>query len=198
MVEKSGNFVSEQAEDLTLLQSTNGNLSFRLEAPLVERYGYATEPFREFRKGLKVESYNDSTHTLEATLTANYAIYMEVQDLWEAKGNVVAINAKGEKLETEQLFWDAKAGKIYSKVDTKVTQGDNVIYGDGFESDQTFTEYVIFNPRGKVFVTVEKNDSTAVAQPVPLTSSMKPDEEADNTAPVIKEGEAVAKPTRNN
>ena len=161
------NMMTQQSENLRLVYSQNGNLSYRFETPLLERYELAREPYMEFRKGVKVETYNDTTHLVESTLTANYAIFLENQQLWEAKGNVVATNAQGQKLETEQLFWNQKSKRIYSNVDSKVTQKDGVILGEGFESDEQFQDFIFRRPKGKV---------------------------AGSSLPVIREGEAVAKP----
>ena len=178
------NMMTQQSENLRLVYSQNGNLSYRFETPLLERYELAREPYMEFRKGVKVETYNDTTHLVESTLTANYAIFLENQQLWEAKGNVVATNAQGQKLETEQLFWNQKSKRIYSNVDSKVTQKDGVILGEGFESDEQFQDFIFRRPKGKVAVDTapkERADSTGSGQ-------------AGSSLPVIREGEAVAKP----
>ena len=152
--------ITQQSEDLTILSSKNGVLSYRFWTPLLERYELAREPYMEFRKGIKIETYNDSTRQVESTLTANYAIFLENQELWEAKGNVVGTNAKGQKLETQQLFWNQKTKRIYSNVDSKVTQGSDVIIGVGFESDETFSDFTFRRPQGRVEVDVEPRDST--------------------------------------
>ncbi len=178
--------ITQQSENLLLICSQNGNLSYRFETPLMERYELAREPYMEFRKGIKVETYNDTTHLIESTLTANYAIFLENQKLWEAKGNVVAINAEGRTLETEQLFWDQQAERVYSNVDSKVTQQDGVIIGEGFESDEQFHDFIFRRPKGKVSV-----DTTPNEQP----DSTEPGEaDTESSLPVIREGEAVAKP----
>ena len=180
------NMMTQQSENLRLVYSQNGNLSYRFETPLLERYELAREPYMEFRKGVKVETYNDTTHLVESTLTANYAIFLENQQLWEAKGNVVATNAQGQKLETEQLFWNQKSKRIYSNVDSKVTQKDGVILGEGFESDEQFQDFIFRRPKGKVAVDTapkERADSTGSGQAA-----------AGAALPVIREGEAVAKP----
>ena len=161
------NMMTQQSENLRLVYSQNGNLSYRFETPLLERYELAREPYMEFRKGVKVETYNDTTHLVESTLTANYAIFLENQQLWEAKGNVVATNAQGQKLETEQLFWNQKSKRIYSNVDSKVTQKDGVILGEGFESDEQFQDFIFRRPKGKVAVDTapkERADSTGSGQ----------------------------------
>ena len=101
--EQLQDIITQQSDSLTIVYSRQGNLSYRFKTPLLERYEMAREPYKEFRKGVEIQTYNDSTHRLESTLTANYAIYLEKQQLWEAKGSVVATNAEGRKLETEQL-----------------------------------------------------------------------------------------------
>ena len=146
----------------------------------------------EFRKGVKVETYNDTTHTIESTLTTNYAIFLEKQELWEAKGNVIATNAQGQKLETEQLFWNQKSGRIYSNVDSKVTQNDGESVIIGFESDDRFQEFVFRRPKGRVEVDVEPNSSPDTTSIKPKTTPADADSEID--LPTIREGEAVAKP----
>ncbi|MFR4024516.1 MAG: LPS export ABC transporter periplasmic protein LptC [Alistipes indistinctus] len=174
------NMMTQQSENLRLVYSQNGNLSYRFETPLLERYELAREPYMEFRKGVKVETYNDTTHLVESTLTANYAIFLENQQLWEAKGNVVATNAQGQKLETEQLFWNQKSKRIYSNVDSKVTQKDGVILGEGFESDEQFQDFIFRRPKGKVAVDTapkERADSTGSGQAA-----------AGSSLPVIREG----------
>lgn len=152
--------VTFQAEDMTMIYSEKGNLSYRFETPLLERYELAREPYMEFRRGVDLVTYNDSTRLEESTLTANYAIFLEKTELWEAKGNVIATNDQGMKMETEQLFWNQKTGRIYSNVDSKFTQGTDVILAEGFESDEKFDDVIFRRPKGRVTV-----DTTPSAEP---------------------------------
>ncbi len=147
--------VTMHSENLTMIYSVNGRLSYRFETPLLERYELAAEPYMEFTKGVKVETYNDSTRRVESELIADYAKYIEPLELWEARGNVVAKNDKGQVLETEQLFWNQKTDRIYSNVDSKITQGSDVIRGIGFESNSKFDDFVFRRPKGQVTVETE-------------------------------------------
>ncbi len=160
--------MTQQSDSLTIITSENGRKSYRFFTPLMERYELAKEPYMEFRKGVDVVTYSDSTGQVESTLVADYAIFFENQKLWEAKGNVVATNAKGQVLETQQLFWNQKTHKIYSNVDSKVTQGTDVIVGVGFESDENFDDFTFRRPKGKVTVDTEptrESDSLSVQNP---------------------------------
>ncbi len=158
--------VTLQVNELKMIDSENGKLRYRFTTPLLEHYELAAQPYMEFRQGVYVETYNDSTRLVESTLRADYAKFTEPLELWEARGNVVATNAKGEILETEQLFWDQQADKIYSQVDVSLTQEDGVSHGTGFESNSAMDNYRFYHPRGQVSVDTEPNrDTTAVAAP---------------------------------
>ena len=97
----------------------------------------------EFPQGISVLQYSSYPDTL-SLLTANYAINDEEKDIWEARGNVVAKNVKShEELNTEYLVWDQKKGIIYSDKKVRVITPDDIIMGEGFSSDDQFTEWQV-------------------------------------------------------
>lgn len=174
--------MTEYMENLSVVMSQNGQRSYYFETPLAEGYTLAREPFREFRKGVKITTYqDDSLSTVNAVLTANYAIYYINRDLWEAKGNVVVERADGKCLYTQQLFWNRRSHRIYSNVDSKFVEaaGRSALVGEGFDSDDEFKLWHLRRPTGYLEVDVtpsERADSTAVAEPVAGDS-------VDNSAP---------------
>ena len=150
--------MTEYSENLSVVMSQNGRRSYHFKAPLVEGYSLAREPYREFRKGVEMTTYkDDSLSTVDAVLTANYAIYYENRELWEAKGNVVVEKSDGKTLYTQQLFWNARTKKIYSNVDSKIVQNDgrDVFIGEGFESDEEFKDWRFRRMKGRMEVEVE-------------------------------------------
>ncbi|WP_337656556.1 LPS export ABC transporter periplasmic protein LptC [Alistipes sp.] len=174
--------MTEYSEDLSVVMSQNGRRSYHFVTPLLEGYSLAREPYREFRKGVKITTYqNDSLATVDAVLTANYAIYYENRELWEAKGNVVVEKSDGKTLYTQQLFWNARTKKIYSNVDSKIVQnnGRDVFIGEGFESDEEFKDWRFRRMKGRMEVEMKQSadstaaDSTAV-RPVPKPSDSRP------------------------
>ena len=185
--------MTEYSEHLTMTNTENGRKSYVFTAPLGEGYSLAKEPYQEFRKGVDIVTYQkDSTGAVDATLTANYAIHYGNRKLWEAKGNVRGSNADGNQLETEQLFWNQKSKRVYSNVDSKITQKGDVIYADGFESNERFDDFVMRKVKGKVTVdTTPKQDSVAGTPPAPEAPQQPP---VKPGYPVIREGEAVARP----
>ena len=174
--------MTEYSEDLSVVMSQNGRRSYHFVTPLLEGYSLAREPYREFRKGVKITTYqNDSLTTVDAVLTANYAIYYENRELWEAKANVVVEKSDGKTLYTQQLFWNARTKKIYSNVDSKIVQnnGRDVFIGEGFESDEEFKDWRFRRMKGRMEVEMKQSadsaatDSTSV-RPVPKPSDSRP------------------------
>lgn len=135
--------LSEYSENLSVIKSENGRRSLLFETPLLEGYTLGKEPYREFRDGVRVTTYeDDSLSTVKVVLVANYAIFYENRNLWEARGDVVVRKADGKTLYTQQLFWNLTTKKVYSNVDSKVVEngGRDVAYGEGFESDETLSD----------------------------------------------------------
>lgn len=152
---------TEYSENLSIVESQNGRRSYHFVTPLLEGYTLAREPYREFRKGIKITTYlDDSLSTVDAVLTANYAIYYQNRKLWEAKGNVVVEKSDGKTLYTQQLFWNALTKKIYSNVDSKIVQneGRDVFIGEGFESDEEFKDWRFRRIKGRLEVDVAPTD----------------------------------------
>ena len=74
--------------------------------------------------------------------------------LWVARNNVVAMNKKGDILNTEELF-GTRLKEIYSNDNVKVTTADGVIFGKGFVSDERFVNWRIKNMTGSFYVDEE-------------------------------------------
>lgn len=153
--------MTESSENRTISMIEDGRCAYTFYAPLIEGYSMATNPYQEFRRGIRLVTYRQDTikaiadttfiaNLVDATITANYAIYYEKQQLWEAKGDVVVIKQEREdgdtivtgttEVYTQQLYWNATIGKIYSNVDTHVVTADGPQFGEGFDTDEELKE----------------------------------------------------------
>lgn len=141
----------------TINYNENGRRAYRFETPLMERYEMVKEPYMEFRKGVHIETFNDSTKLVSSELFADYATYNETKKLWEAKGNVRGHNSDGDKIFTEQLFWDETLDKVYSDVDTKIVRGEEVTIGSGFTSDGELKNIEYRQTKGLIYVDTTSN-----------------------------------------
>lgn len=147
---------NETVEEAVFVYTDSARVRFRLTAPRLERFG-GEKPYIIFPDGVKVVSYNASGEE-ESTLTSRYAINYEATGIMEAKDDVVVVNKKGEKLNTEHLIWDEKKEKIYSEDFVKITTEDDVVYGDGLEANKDFTHYRIHNIHGKISTEEESEE----------------------------------------
>ena len=136
----------------------SGKRLARIKAPLLERYG-GKNPYTEMKKGLDAVFF-DALGNQESTLTAQYGRSDEIEKEILVKNNVELKNIKGDKLNTEKLIWKQSTGKIVTDAFVKITKQDEVIYGEGLESNQEFTQYKIFKISGIVKVN-ENNKDTA-------------------------------------
>jgi hypothetical protein len=91
---------------------------------------------------------------VESHIEADYALFFEKQELWEARNNVVAKNeSTNEQLFTEHIFWNQKEEKIYSDQFTKIIKADGTFTGEkGFEARQDLTKWKLFRSKGTVNV----------------------------------------------
>ena len=139
----------QSVDDMFIVQSTNGKIQMRAEAPLMERYHRDTMSFELFPNGFFVYGYDDN-EKLETQIIADQARHLKYNDgreSWEAFGNVVVRNLiKQEVMETDTLYWDQKNEKIYTHCYVKMYSPDGFMQGYGMESDQRARNSIIFNP----------------------------------------------------
>jgi len=142
------------ARDIEILYSEKAKVQIRLISPyLVNKT--EEEPILLFPEGFTVFFY-DSAMNLQSTITADYGISYEKKKIMEARHNVVVENMeKGEKLNTEELFWDRGKQIIYSNKFVKLTSGEQVFTGDGLTSAEPFDELFISNPKGLIEIKEE-------------------------------------------
>lgn len=144
----------ETGEDIEMRYSSNGNVQVKVIAPSLERHK-EKKPYLEFNNGLRVYFY-DEQHKIDSKLKADYGIAYENRDEMIVRNNVVVINTKGEKLNTEELIWEREKEKIYSDKFVKVKREDEIIMGKGLVSNQKFTEYTIKDIQGTINVESEE------------------------------------------
>lgn len=144
----------ESSSGLTILYSDSGKVKVKISA--LEMNRFATDsPYTELPKGVKVEFF-DQNLKVSSTLTSNHAIRKDREFITEARGDVIVVNEKGEKLNTELLIWDERTSKIFSSEFVKISTPDKIIFGNGFEANQDFTNYKIFNIKGTI--TIDKDE----------------------------------------
>jgi LPS export ABC transporter protein LptC len=133
-------------KQVEVMYSTNGNVVFQLNAPLLNQYS-GKKNYNEMPEGVEVKIF-DKEMNVTTKLTSNYAIDSTYANKMQARENVIVVNEKGEQLNTEELLWNKKTEQITSDVFVKITTADQIIMGTGLISNQNFTEYRILQPSG--------------------------------------------------
>jgi LPS export ABC transporter protein LptC len=136
----------ETSRNVELLFSDSALLKIKLIASKLERFE-TENPYTEFNEGVEVYFFDENGKS-ESQITAKLAKQYENEEKMEAWDSVVVINVKGEKLNTEHLWWEKKTAMIYSDVFVKITTADEVIFGEGLEANEDFTKYKIKKIKG--------------------------------------------------
>lgn len=137
---------ADLAYNVTMEYTDDAQRLMTLEAPVLMRKN--TLPLKDiFPDGILVTFY-ENAETF-ATLVSDYAERLPDDYMVIASGNVVFENIKGEKLETSELRWDERKGKIFTDRFARLTRPDEIIYGYGFTANQDFTEIEFEKTTGK-------------------------------------------------
>ena len=143
---------------VTTLISDSGVTRYRVNTEEWTVYDRKIPSYWAFEKGVYLEQF-DSIFNIEASIKADTAYYYDKQKLWKLIGNVDIQNRKGERFNTELLYWNESTQKVYSDKFIRIQQPDRVITGHGFDSNQQMTVYVIQNIEGIFYV--DENEGTA-------------------------------------
>ena len=155
-----------KAVDVVTLVSDSGITRYKVQTREWYMFGEASEPYWYFPKKLHLEKF-DSLFRVEASVDADTAYFYERHKLWKLIGNVRVRSLQGEQFETSVLYWYQNSETIYSDRFIRITKGDFINTGQGFESNQALTQYRIFNSAAEIPFEDRSSDSTSMASPPP-------------------------------
>ena len=140
---------------MTLI-SDSGVTRYRINTEEWLVFDRKNPPYWAFEKGIYLENF-DSVFNVEASIKSDTAYYYDKQKLWKLISNVHIQNLKGEKFDTNLLYWDQNKHRVYSDERVRIEQPDQIIYAIGFESDEQLNKYRFFKTEGIFYV---DDDST--------------------------------------
>jgi len=147
--------------DVSSLISDSGITRYRMNAKEWLVFGKAKEPYSYFPQGVYVEKF-DSLFNVEASVKADTAYYWDKKGLYKLIGHVSILSQEGKKLDTSILYFDQKEDQIYTDEYFELEEGDKIITGIGFKSNQNMTKYKIFNSQGTFPVGDTARDTSRV------------------------------------
>lgn len=138
--------------DMQILQTETGEASMRMHAPLMERFDFYKDSLQQsyelYSDGFHVDAYAENGQ-LETTITSHMARHVTTpgRESWSAFGDVVIINhIKGEKIETDTLYWNRAEKQIYTDCYVRLTSDSGMMQGYGMTSDERARNSVILRP----------------------------------------------------
>ena len=139
----------QTVQGMMAVQSSNGVLQMRMESRLLERYENDSLSYELFSEGFDVYAYNEAGE-LETQIKSDVARHTTTKkkvEKWEAYGNVVITNfLKGERMETDTLYWDREKGRIFTHCLVKMYSPSGFMQGVGMESDEMARNAHILRP----------------------------------------------------
>ena len=147
--------------DVSSLISDSGITRYRMNAKEWLVFGKAKEPYSYFPQGVYVEKF-DSLFNVEASVKADTAYYWDKKGLYKLIGHVSILSQEGKKLDTSILYFDQKEDQIYTDEYFELEEGDKIITGIGFKSNQNMTKYKISNSQGTFPVSDTARDTSRV------------------------------------
>lgn len=138
--------------DLQVIQSEGGETTMRMRAPLMEKYEFTKDSvlqsFELYPEGFYVDAYAENGQ-LETTIVSQQAKHITTpnKESWSAFGDVLIINhIKGEKMETDTIYWNRAEKKIYTDCYVRLTSDSGLMQGFGMTSDERARNSVILRP----------------------------------------------------
>lgn len=148
---------------VTTYISDSGMIRYKIITAEWLVYSRIDTPYWAFQKGIYLEKFDTLFH-IDASIKADTAFYYEPKKLWELRGNVHIRSQRGDKFDTQLMYWDQGKERIYSDRYIRIEQPDKILTGYGFESNQQMSEYQIFNNTG-IFTVEDTTPADTVQQP---------------------------------
>ena len=138
----------EVTKDLRVFYNDSGYARIEILAKLAETYS-KPEMVTKLKDGLRV-NFCSSDGKIVSSLTALYGeVNFNTGKLF-VRDSVQLYNfAKKQRMLTEVLYWNQRDSTIYTHSSVVVRSPGGILYGDGIETKQDFSEYVFLKPRGK-------------------------------------------------
>lgn len=141
----------ETTTDVELIYSDSAIVNVIVKAETMLTNTRRGDKKQIFPDGVDVDFF-DTRGRVQSELTCKKATRFEKDKRILMQDSVVWKSGKGEILDTEELVWDERNQKVFSKRLVKITTAQDVIHGYGFEADQGFTKWKITRPQGEMGV----------------------------------------------
>ena len=141
----------ERADNIEIFYSDSAKVKIKISGPVMLSHETNNIPQEEFTEGVLVDFFDEDGNP-SSQLTAKYGTRFQRQNKVIVRDSVVWKSIENETIETEELIWDSRAKKVFTKKFARISRADEIIYGYGFEADQDFSNARIRAVTGRVKV----------------------------------------------
>jgi len=138
------------AENINTKYTDSGRIKSNLISPKMLNYSNREFPFYEFPEGVDLTLFDEDNN--KSNVIADYAILYDETDLIDLQGNVVLTTHNNDTLYAEQLFYDQKTEWLFTNRPVRFRTKDQLINGNGFDSDRNFTQARVLEVTGRIFI----------------------------------------------
>ncbi len=103
-----------------------------------------------FDEGVAIYLY-DQNMKAHTTVKSDSAVLNQRTGMLRLAGDVVMINRRNERMETQELIWNRNVDSIYTEKRVEIQTPDKLIIGRrGLRANATFTSYEIYGIQGEI------------------------------------------------
>jgi LPS export ABC transporter protein LptC len=138
------------AENINTKYTDSGQLKSILKSSKMLNFSNREFAFYEFPEGVDLTLFDEENN--KSNVIADYAIVYDETDLIDLRGNVVLNTHNRDTLYADQLFYDQKLEWLFTNKPVKFRTKDQLIDGNGFDSDRNFSKARVLEVTGIVFL----------------------------------------------
>jgi len=138
------------AENINTKYTDSGKLKSILISPKMLNYSNREFAFYEFPEGINLTLFDADNN--KSNVVADFAILYDETDLIDLQGNVVLTTHNKDTLYADQLFYDQKTEWLFTNQPVRFRTKDQLINGNGFDSDRSFSQAKVLEVTGRIFI----------------------------------------------
>jgi LPS export ABC transporter protein LptC len=145
------------SHDIEVIYSDSAKVKARMTSPLMIELDDGKSPYHEMPEGVKIVFYDDNL-AVKGTLTADYAIMKDKENIIDFKRHVVLTNAQGQTFKSEELIDDQNNKKFYTDKPVEINMGNGEeMQGVGAHCNASMYPWTIERSTG-IFPVDDKDD----------------------------------------
>ena len=137
-------------ENIVTHHTDSGKVKALLKSKKMLDYSNREFAYYEFPEGVDLTLYDDDNN--QSNVVADYGIVYDDTGLIDLRGNVVLHTHNKDTLFAQQLFYDQTLEWLFTNQPVKFRTKDQLIDGNGFDSDRSFSEARVLEVQGIVYL----------------------------------------------